>query len=125
MNYFFIPQREGLLPAPRFLQLLRSRWPHAQVEQVHDPADNHALEFSIPMTHSRVDGSLNREGSAVVFVGEIRDCAEFALWCQSLLPAGETASFCDESMSGSLDLDAGTSRADILRAFSVRPDQES
>ena len=117
MNYFFITQRPGLLPASHFLQSARSHWPMAQVEEVRNPADIHALEFSIPMAHSRVYGSLNRGGDSVVFVGEFRDCAEFALWCRSLIPLGEVATFCDESMSGNLDLDASTTLADILRAF--------
>ncbi|MBN1204948.1 MAG: hypothetical protein JXB05_08485 [Myxococcaceae bacterium] len=118
MNYFFIPQREGLLPTSQLLQLLRTHWPDAQVEEALSPDDNHALEFSIPMKHSRVYGSLKRGGDAVVFIGDLRDCAEFALCCQRILPSGERATLCDESMSGSIDLDATTTLADILRAFS-------
>nr|AYM52314.1 hypothetical protein [Hyalangium minutum] len=117
MNYFFITQRPGLLPAPHFLQALCSHWPQAQAEEIHNPADIHALEFSIPLAHSRVYGSLTRGGDSVVFVGDLRDCAEFALWCQTLLPREEVATFCDESMSGTLELDGGTTSADILRAF--------
>ncbi len=119
MNYFFITQQQGLLPERHFLQRLRTHWPRADVQEVRNPEDNHALEFNIAMAHSRVYGSLNRRGDSVVFVGDIRDCAEFALWCRSILPEGETATFCDESMSGSLDLEASTTRADILRAFSA------
>ena len=117
MNYFFITEREGLLPPPRFTQLLRSRWPQATVEEVRDPADIHALEFSIPMANSRVDGSLNREGDSVVFIGDIRDCAEFALWCHGQIPPDEPATFCDEGISGSIEFNATTTLADILHAF--------
>jgi hypothetical protein len=126
MNYFFIPQRQGLLPpASSFRQLLHSRWPQAQVEEVLNPADIHALEFRIAMAHSQVYGSLNRAGDSVVFVGDIRDCAEFALWCRSIIPPDEPATFCDESMSGSLDLDASNTVADVLKAFSALPDYKS
>lgn len=118
MNYFFITREEGILQVSHFLQRLRSRWPQSQVEEVLNPADPHALEFSVPMTHSRVDGSLNRDGGNIVFVGDLQDCAEFALWCLSTLPPGEGATFCDESMSGNLELSATTTVADILRAFS-------
>src|SRR5687768_15670923 len=111
MNYFFITEQEGVFPAPRFAQLLRSRWPRATVEEVQDPADIHALEFSIPMEHSRVDGSLNREGDSVVFIGDLRDCAGFALWCQSLTPPGEPATFCNEGMSGSIGFTVATTLA--------------
>lgn len=118
MNYFFIAREGGLLPTRHFLQHLRSRWPQSQIEEIITPADPHALEFIVPMVHSQVHGSLNRDGGSVVFVGDIRDCADFALWCLSTLPPGESATFCDESMSGNLELSATTTAADILQAFS-------
>jgi hypothetical protein len=118
MNYFFITQRKHVLPpAPFFRQFLRSRWPQAQVEDVLNPTDAHELEFTVPMLHSEVYGSLHRGGEAVVFVGDLRDCAEFALWCQSIIPSGEVATFCDESMSGILEVGAATTVADILQSF--------
>jgi hypothetical protein len=119
MNYFFITRREGVLPPPQsFRQRLRLRWPQTQTKEVTDPASVNALEFDIPMPHSRVQGSLHRRGNGVVFVGDLRDCAEFALWCRSIIPLGEIPTFCDESMSGTLDLDATTTLADVLQAFS-------
>jgi hypothetical protein len=119
MNYYFIPQREGVLPHLQpFLELLRSRWPQAQVREVLNPSSTHALEFDIPMPHSRLYGSLQRDGGAVVFVGDIRDCGEFALWCRSIIPSGESATFCDESMSATLELDATTPLTKILQVFS-------
>ncbi len=119
MNYFFIPRKEGTLPHARsFQELLTSRWPQAQIEEPRSPVDVHALEFIIPMRHSEVHGSLRRAGDSVVFVGDLTDCAEFALWCQSIISPGEAATFCDESMSGILELDATTTLANILQAFS-------
>jgi hypothetical protein len=119
MNYFFITRREGVLPhAQSFRQRLRLRWPQAQAEEVADPTSVHALEFDIPMPHSRLQGSLHRRGNGVVFVGDLRDCAEFALWCRSIIPSGEVPTFCDESMSGTVELDATTTLANILQAFS-------
>ncbi|WPB73435.1 hypothetical protein KYC5002_30810 [Archangium violaceum] len=121
MNYFVITESKGTVPPPAFTRQLKSRWPGATVEEVPNPASSHALEFSVPMEHSRVDGSLNREGCSIVFIGDIRDCADFALWCRTLLPPGEPATFCDESMSGSLQLDTTTTLADIFRAFDYQP----
>jgi hypothetical protein len=119
MNYFFITRREGVLPPPQsFRRRLRLRWPQAQAEAVASPASVHALEFDIPMPHSRVQGSLHRRGNGVVFVGDLRDCAEFALWCRSIISSEEVPTFCDESMSGTIDLNATTTLADILQAFS-------
>jgi hypothetical protein len=121
VSYFFITKREGVLPAQLFREWLRSRWLHAEVEEVLNSADIHALEFRVPMKHSRVDGALNREGDSVVFIGDFRDCAEFALWCHGLLPAGEPVTFCDEGMSGSLELEPSTTLADIFNVFRYEP----
>jgi hypothetical protein len=117
MNYFFITEREGLLPAHEFSEHLRSRWPEASVREVLDLGDNHALEFSITMTYARLEGSLNRKGDSLAFIGDFRDCAAFALWCQGLLPPGESATFCDEGMSGDIELSGSTSLDDVLHAF--------
>jgi hypothetical protein len=73
------------------------------------------------MAHSRVDGSLNRAGSALVFVGDFRDCAVLALWCRSIIPSHETLTLCDEGMSGSLELTQETTAADIYAAFRYQP----
>jgi hypothetical protein len=117
MNYFVITESEGAVSPGAFTRLLKSRWPLATVEEVHNPANSHALEFSVPMMHSLVEGSLNREGCSIVFIGDLRDCADFALWCRTLLPPNEPATFCDESMSGSLELGSTTTIADIFRTF--------
>jgi hypothetical protein len=117
MNYFVITESEEALSPEAFTRQLRSRWPMATVEEVLNPASSHALELSVPMEHSRVDGSLNREGCSIVFIGDLQDCADFALWCRTLLPPDAPATFCDESMSGSLKLKTTTTRADIFRAF--------
>jgi hypothetical protein len=98
-----------------------SRWPLTILEEVRDPASSHALEFRIPMAHSRVDGSLNRAGSALVFVGDFRDCAELALWCRTLVPPAETLTFCDEGMSATLELTQQTTATDIYAAFRYSP----
>ena len=124
MNYFFITRSEGAIPPASFIQRLRSQWPTATVTPIFNHASSHALEFGVPMEHSRLDGSLNREGCSIVFIGDLRDCADFALWCRRLLPQEEAATFCDESMSGSLEIDGSTTRADIFRAFSYQPPQE-
>lgn len=117
MNYFVITESEGAVSPEAFTRLLKSRWPLATVEEVHNLANSHALEFRVPMMHSQVEGSLNREGCSIVFIGDLRDCADFALWCRTLLPPNEPATFCDESMSGSLELDTTTTVGDIFRTF--------
>jgi len=120
MNYFVITESEGVVSPAAFTRLLKSRWPMATVEEVRNLASNHALEFSVPMTHSQVDGSLNREGCSIVFIGDFRDCADFALWCRTVLPANESATFCcDESMQGCLELKTSTTRNNIFSSLRI------
>ncbi|OJH33442.1 hypothetical protein [Cystobacter ferrugineus] len=117
MNYFVITERQAVITASAFTQSMKSRWPRAMVEEVRNPASSHVLEFSVPMGHGDVTGSLNREGCSIAFIGDIQDCADFTLWCRELLPPGEPATFCDESMSGCLDLTASTTLNDIFHVF--------
>jgi hypothetical protein len=117
MNYFVITERQAVITASAFTQSMRSRWPMALVEEVRNPVSSHVLEFSVPMRHGEVSGSLNREGCSIAFIGDLQDCADFALWCRALLPPAEPATFCDESMSGCLDLKASTTLADIFHAL--------
>ena len=63
----------------------------------------------------------NRAGSAIAFIGDLRDCAEFALWCRSIIPSRESLTLCDESMSGSLALEPVTAVADVFQAFRYAP----
>ncbi|ATB44158.1 hypothetical protein CYFUS_009640 [Cystobacter fuscus] len=117
MNYFVITERQAVITASAFTLSMRSRWPVATLKEVRNPASSHVLEFSVPMLHGEVTGSLNREGCSIAFIGDLQDCADFTLWCRELLPPGEPATFCDESMTGSRDLTASTTLADIFRAF--------
>jgi hypothetical protein len=121
MKYFVITESDDLVSAPGFARLLCAQWPQATVEHVSDPLSNYALEFSVPMAHSHVDGSLNRAGSAIAFIGDLRDCAEFALWCRSIIPAHEPLTLCDESMSGSLLLESATTVTHIFDSFRYDP----
>jgi hypothetical protein len=124
MNYFVITERQAVITASSFAQSLRSRWPMAIIEEVRNPESSHVLEFSVPMMHGDVTGSLNRERCSIAFIGDIQDCADFALWCRSILPPGESATFCDESMSGCLELAASTTLEDIFHAFGYPPSQD-
>ncbi len=117
MNFFVITERQALIDASQFTRSVRSRWPEAVVDDVRNPASSHVLEFRVPMPHGELTGSLNREECAVAFIGDLRDCAAFALWCRSWISPGEPVTFCDESMRASLDLTAASTLAELVQAF--------
>jgi hypothetical protein len=73
MKYFVITESDDLLAADSFARLLCDGWHQATVEHVTHPDSTYALEFRVPMAHSRVDGSLNRSGNTVAFIGDLPD----------------------------------------------------
>ncbi|WP_257455013.1 hypothetical protein [Archangium lipolyticum] len=117
MNYFIIVKTGWVFTAQEFSKQLRDRWPVSLIKEVQDPRDSEALEFELPMENSKIYGSLNRKGNAVIFIGSLQDCAEFTQWCRSFIPPSEEVVFCDESMSINFELAAGMSPADIVQAM--------
>lgn len=69
MNYFIIVKTEWSFAADEFSMQLRERWPLVRLKEIQDPNDSESLEFVVPMENSKIYGSLNRKGNAVIFVG--------------------------------------------------------
>lgn len=99
MNYFIIVKTGWSFAAEYLSTQLREQWPMARIGEIQDPDDSEVLEFVVPMDSSKIHGSLNRQGNAVIFIGRFQDCSRFAQWCRSLIPPGEKVVFCDESVS--------------------------
>ena len=102
----------------RFIDLLGSQWPGGKIKNLVDLEDHHSVEFELPMEESTLLGSLNREGSTLVFYGAIRDCAMFALWYQSAAPDVCPLLMFDEGYERSIDIHPGTTPRDIIHALS-------
>jgi hypothetical protein len=121
MKYFLIMLSAWRFSAQNFKHQLLARWPDALIEEDADTASLDCLEFKLRMIHSVLEGSLRRDGSGLAFDGDIRDIAGFALWVRSFVPAAECLHFCDESVSGPLDLRPDTSPTDIFLLFDYTP----
>src|SRR4051812_38318406 len=121
MSFFVLSTGSWSIPAQEFTHHLRSRWPGAVIREVRNPEISELLTFDLTMPHSEVDGALQRAGKSIYFDSDLRDAAQLALWSRSLAPSSEPMLFCDESMSGLLDLRPDTTEADIYRAFDYEP----
>jgi hypothetical protein len=121
MNYFLVMLSDWRFSAEDFTRRLLARWPDAALKEQADPKDIDCLEFELRMAHSRLEGSLRRNGSGIAFDGDLRDVADFALWVRSFVPEAERLHFCDISVSGQIDLKPDTSPADIFRLFDYTP----
>lgn len=121
MDYFLMSRSRQSIEVERFIDLLRGRWPMGRIKTMQDQEDHHSVEFELPMVESTLLGSLNREGSTVVFYGAIRDCAGFALWYQSIVPDACPLLMFDEGYSRSISLNPDTTAEDIIHALSDEP----
>lgn len=127
MSYFVISTGDWGIPMDVFVQQMRSRWPTVIIREITSPEgstspeSNFCLDFDLTTQYSRIDGSLHRTGRSFHFDSDIRDAAQLALWFRSLAPDSVPLVFCDDSMSGMLDLEPGTTEADIFRAFDYIP----
>lgn len=73
------------------------------------------------MNSSMIDGALNREGSGLIYTGAIRDCAEFALWCQVTFPEGQPYMLFDEGYNRHISLRPDTTVEEVVRALTDLP----
>ena len=121
MDYFLMSRDRRSIEVQRFIDLLCTRWPTSRIKTLADPEDHHSVEFELPMEESTLLGSLNREGSTVIFSGALRDCAGFALWYQSVVPELGPFLMFDEGYDRSIDLQPDTLARDIIHALSDEP----
>ncbi|WP_309895503.1 YceI family protein [Archangium sp.] len=121
MSFFVISTGGWGVLADEFIRRMRARWPTVAIREVQEPEGEMCLYFDLRMPHSLVDGGLDRAGQSFHFDSSLRDAAQLALWFRSLAPESVPLFFCDESMGGMLELEPGTTEADIFRAFDYIP----
>ncbi|HZH13346.1 MAG TPA: hypothetical protein VE057_03185 [Archangium sp.] len=121
MSFFAISTGSWAIRADEFIGRMRAQWPEAVIREVSEPESGMGLDFDLRMPHSRVDGGLDRAGRSFHFDSDLRDAARLALWFRSLAPGSEPMIFCDDSMSGMLELEPGTTETDIFQAFGYTP----
>jgi hypothetical protein len=118
MKFFIMSEDGGLPSAADFISSLSARWPGATVKPISNPQRSYALEFSVPMTDSTLEGLLARTGDSITFEGaSLREISGFVQWCRTLVPAHLPVIFCDESMNGEVKVTPMMTAAEILEAF--------
>jgi hypothetical protein len=121
VDYFLMGREGWSLTEQEFIRLLNSRWPSATIKRVAIPGGDLAVDFRVPMSESVIDGHFNIKGSAVVFYGDIRDCAEFSLWYKAALPTGQPFLLFDEGYNRDIQLQPETTVEDIISALRDEP----
>ena len=122
MSYFISPrQQTDLRVGPTELaKAIQTRWHGAEVRFPTNPASNHALEWVVAIADHRSEGSLDKTGQVVHLVGDLEDCAHFATWYRTLVPARYGLAFYDEGYSADVELADGTNEVQPREPFLVR-----
>ena len=105
-----------LVPA-ELAERLSADWPGVDLLTVANPASNHALEWSVTIEGSRVDGSLDRTGQAVHLEGDIDACARLARWLREQVPPHQELLFYDEGFSADVALLPTTGEEELVAPF--------
>jgi hypothetical protein len=105
-------------PADEFEQRLRVRWPDARIRllAVHVDEPN-AVEWEVPMTHNLLMGKFARDGTYIVLRGDVRDCAEVAVWFREIVPEVQPLIFFNEGYTAQVDLHRGIKSAEVAAPF--------
>jgi hypothetical protein len=121
MDYYLMVKGDWALTADAVCWFLAERWPGVRFERVESSRSSHCLEFEIPIAGTRLRGSLHRKGNAIIFLGDMPECAEFVLWFRSVVPASIPLFLCDENVSDRVELTDTSTREDVLRALKYAP----
>lgn len=122
MSYFISPREQTNLkvdPA-ELAKALQARWQGADVRFPTSPASNHALEWVVTIADRPLEGSLDKAGQVVHLVGDVEDCAHFATWYRTFVPASYGLAFYDEGYSADVELAVGTDALQLKQPFLAR-----
>ena len=118
MNYFVKPPEETnwRIAPGTFLADLMARWPTAKVQNLPN-SETYSHFWAVQMSHDVLEGRFFRDGEGVALDGDIRDCADFALWFRSLVPPEQELWFYDQAYSAHVNLKPGTTATTVEAAF--------
>jgi hypothetical protein len=111
------PSRETdwRLAPDEFVDLLRDRWPDAEITEFDDPDFLAALDFRVTLDDGTiVDGNLSRDGQVVGLDGDIPETAEVAAWVRSVVPAEQELIYYDQGYHFDVPLTPGVTAPEIV-----------
>ena len=92
------------------------RWPNLSIQDVNE--GNRLFTWEIPkMKFAALEGYLDATRRVLILDGDIRDCAEFAVWYRQLISETCELVFYDEGYTGSVTLGPDTSVNEITAPF--------
>ncbi len=119
MNYLISPLEETdfKIEQAQLINALKAEWSNIDIQTIVNPERAYSLSFRIPLTNDILEGRLERAGQCVVLEGDVRDCAQFALWLRSQLDSKHKLLFYDEAYSADVELGSETTAHEIIKCF--------
>jgi len=120
MNYLISAPSESSwrMDPSEFMASLLARWPNAKVLRIRNSTHfSHA--WMIPTSRGILEGEFNQTESGVTVHGPFQECAAFAIWFRSLVPAERPLVFYDEGYNVHVNISTDTTAADLISAFRV------
>jgi hypothetical protein len=124
MNYFVSPpdKTDLKIESAQFINRLKADWQNIDIRATDN--QDYSLEWIIPIKNRRLEGSLERTEPCVVLDGDVRDCANFALWFRSLVERKYRLFFYDQAYSADIELREKTTIDNIMKLFMSNPIEE-
>ncbi len=91
--------------------------PCVEIRAQEECSTAHRIEWTWPTPDGLVEGSLDVECTGVVVDGDVRHCAEFAVWFRTLVPKEQELLFYDEGYSADLLIFPESTAADLAAPF--------
>ena len=100
----------------QFAAYLSQRWPSAEIHDG-DSASLFPLDWKIDMPGGLLMGNFSDDPLGISVDGDFDDCAAFALWFRSLVPATQPLLFYDEGFNEDVPLTFETTVEELRAAF--------
>jgi hypothetical protein len=107
-----------------FINSLQSKWQDIEICVIDNPSRIYQLEWIISQEKLNLEGALSQTRRCVALDGDVRDCAEFALWFRSLIDCEYQLVFYDQAYSVDIELREETTIDDIVQFFVLNPVDE-
>ncbi len=120
MKYFVSSPEEAKqlqIDPQKLIDDLFNTYSNMEAREINNLESSNSYTWITGTDDQRLYGSLQRDRGAIVLEGDFMDCAEFAIWFRSRVPADQKLLFYDDSFSSNIELTKETSLADIDVAF--------
>ena len=92
----------------QFINQLSDNWPVTKLVRWEDLRYPYTIEWTQEINNVFVEGQLARTLNAITLEGDVKDCAEIALWFRRLVPLQTNLLFFDVDYTSSIEVKMNT-----------------